>query len=108
MSGGIGYVLDTSGQFAKHCNAAMVDMSPVFAEGEQEAKLPRHLWHMGQADEVILRRMIERHAQYTGSQRAREILSRWNEYRVKFIKVFPKEYRRALGDLAAKGSKLAA
>jgi glutamate synthase (NADPH) large chain len=52
--------------------------------------------------------MIERHAQYTGSQRAREILDHWNTYRAKFVKVFPKEYQRALGDLAAKGNKLAA
>ena len=29
-------------------------------------------------------------------------------YRTRFVKVFPKEYRRALGELAAKGRKLAA
>jgi glutamate synthase (NADPH) large chain len=108
MSGGIAYVLDANGQFAKHCNAAMVDLSSVYAEAEQEAKLARHLWHLGESDEAIVRRMIERHAQYTGSQRAREILDHWNTYRAKFVKVFPKEYQRALGELAAKGNKLAA
>jgi glutamate synthase domain-containing protein 3 len=108
MSGGIAYVLDAAGQFVKYCNASMVDLSPVYAEAEQEGKLARELWHLGEADETILRRMIERHAQYTGSQRARDILSDWNSYRAKFVKVFPKEYRRALGELAAKGSKLAA
>ena len=108
MSGGIAYVLDANAQFAKHCNAAMVDLSSVYAEAEQEAKLARHLWHLGESDEAIVRRMIERHAQYTGSQRAREILDHWNTYRAKFVKVFPKEYQRALGELAAKGNKLAA
>jgi glutamate synthase (NADPH/NADH) large chain len=108
MSGGIAYVLDLNGQFVKYCNTAMVDLSPVYADAEQEGKLPRHLWHLGESDEATLRRMIERHAQYTGSVRAREILEDWNNYRAKFVKVFPKEYQRALGELAAKKSKLAA
>jgi len=108
MSGGIAYVLDLNGQFVKHCNTAMVDLSPVYADAEQEGKLARHLWHLGESDEATLRRMIERHAQYTGSALAREILEDWNNYRAKFVKVFPKEYQRALGELAAKKSKLAA
>jgi len=54
------------------------------------------------------RRMIERHLQYTGSQQARDILDDWNAFRTKFVKVFPKEYQRALSELASKGSKLAA
>ncbi len=63
---------------------------------------------MGEADEVILRRLIENHARYTNSRRAREILDNWNVYRARFVKVFPKEYRRALGELAAARSKAAA
>jgi glutamate synthase (NADPH) large chain len=108
MSGGIAYVLDLNGQFVKHCNTAMVELSPVYAEVEQEAKVSRDLWHLGECDEAILRRLVERHAHYTGSQRAREILGDWNNYRTKFVKVFPKEYQRALTELAARGSKLAA
>jgi glutamate synthase (NADPH/NADH) large chain len=108
MSGGVAYVLDLDGQFAKRCNTAMVELLPVYAEAEQEGKLPRELWHLGDSDEANLRRLIERHAHYTGSQRARQILDDWGAYRAKFVKVFPNEYKRALGELAAKGRKLAA
>ena len=41
------------------------------------------------------------HARYTGSRRAQEILAGWADFRGKFVKVFPKEYRRALGELHA-------
>jgi glutamate synthase (NADPH/NADH) large chain len=108
MSGGVAYVLDVDGQFAKRCNTAMVELLPVHAEVEQEAKVAREVWHLGRSDEVILRQLIEKHAQYTGSQRARLILDDWAGYRAKFVKVFPNEYRRALNELAAKGRKLAA
>ena len=101
MSGGIAYVLDLEGEFVKRCNTAMVELEPVLAESEQQAKLARELWHLGQADEVILKRLIENHARYTGSGRAHEILEQWPTYRPRFVKVFPKEYRRALGELAA-------
>jgi glutamate synthase (NADPH/NADH) large chain len=108
MSGGIAYVLDIDGQFVKRCNTSMVDLEPLLPEAEQEAKLSRDLWHHGSADEVILKRLLERHVRYTGSARAREILDNWAGYRARFVKVFPKEYRRALGELAAKQRKLAA
>jgi glutamate synthase (NADPH/NADH) large chain len=101
MSGGIAYVFDGDGEFRRYCNTAMVDLEPVLAESEQQAKLTRDLWHLGEADEVILRRMIEHHARYTGSRRAQALLEAWPEARAKFVKVFPKEYRRALGELAA-------
>ena len=108
MSGGLAYVLDIDGQFAKRCNTAMVELLPVYAEAEQDGKVPRELWHLGQADEVVLRALIEKHLRYTGSQRARQILDDWGTHRPKFVKVFPYEYKRALGELAAKQRKLAA
>jgi glutamate synthase domain-containing protein 3 len=108
MSGGVAYVFDLDGQFAKRCNPTMVALEPVLPDAEQEAKLPRDVWHRGEADEVILRRLIESHARYTGSARAREILDNWATYRPRFVKVFPHEYRRALGELAEKQRKLAA
>jgi glutamate synthase domain-containing protein 3 len=52
--------------------------------------------------------MVEQHAKLTNSRRAREILEKWTEYRTRFTKIFPKEYRRALGELAAAKSKAAA
>jgi glutamate synthase domain-containing protein 3 len=45
--------------------------------------------------------MIEDHHRWTGSQRAREILDNWAASRAKFVKVFPHEYKRALGELNA-------
>jgi len=108
MSGGIAYVLDEDGTFESRCNLAMVTLEPVLAEAEQEAKLSRDLWHMGLADELILKRLIGNHVRYTASAQARHILERWAEYRAKFVKIFPNEYRRALGELAAKQRRRAA
>jgi glutamate synthase (NADPH/NADH) large chain len=108
MSGGIAYVLDEDATFSAHCNPAMVTLETVLAEAEQDAKVPRQLWHMGAADEVVLRRLIEQHARLTGSARAKAILEDWTGYRARFVKVFPNEYRRALGELAARGKKVAA
>jgi glutamate synthase (NADPH/NADH) large chain len=108
MSGGIAYVLDEDGSFESRCNTAMVKLEPVLAEAEQEARLERGLWHMGLADETLLKRLLEHHVRYTASARARRILDNWAEYRAKFVKVFPNEYRRALGELAAKHSRIAA
>jgi glutamate synthase (NADPH) large chain len=108
MSGGIAYVLDEDGAFAGRCNQSMVDLEPVLTEGEQDAKLARDLWHMGDSDEAVVKRMIERHARYTGSARAKQILDGWAEHRTRFVKVFPKEYRRALAELAARHKRIAA
>jgi glutamate synthase (NADPH/NADH) large chain len=108
MSGGIAYVLDADGVFVNHCNPAMVDLEPVLSESEQQAKLSADLWHLGQADEVILKRMLEKHVRYTGSSKAQEVLDGWASYRPRFVKVFPREYRRALGELAAAHKKAAA
>ena len=108
MSGGIAYVFDEEGDFVKRCNTAMVDLEPVLSESEQQAKVPRDVWHLGDADEVALKRLIEAHARITGSQRAQAMLKAWADYRPRFVKVFPKEYRRALAELAASGNKVAA
>jgi glutamate synthase (NADPH/NADH) large chain len=52
-----------------------------------------------EADEVILRRLIERHFKHTGSTRARNLLDDWANSRAKFVKVFPTEYKRALEEM---------
>jgi glutamate synthase (NADPH/NADH) large chain len=108
MSGGIAYVYDEDGSFSSYCNTAMVKLEPLLTEAEQDAKVTRDVWHLGQADEVIAKRHIENHARLTGSTRAQDIVANWNTARTKFVKVFPNEYRRALGELAAKGKKIAA
>ncbi|MGE5622349.1 MAG: glutamate synthase-related protein [Bacillota bacterium] len=112
MSGGVAYVYDPDGDFAKKCNMAMVSLEPVLTSADQESKIDRALWHStvrggeGQTDEAILKGLIERHFKYTGSTRARNLLDDWNNARNKFVKVFPNEYKRALGELnAAKQAK---
>jgi glutamate synthase domain-containing protein 3 len=51
-------------------------------------------------DERELKRLIERHREFTGSGRAEQILADWAGYLPKFVKVFPMEYRRALGKMS--------
>ena len=83
MSGGIAYVLDEKGIFEGNCNTEMVDLESV---DETEEKI----W---------LRETIERHQQYTGSQRADNLLKNWDEVLAKFVKVMPIEYKAVLEKL---------
>ncbi len=73
---------------------------------EQEKSIERAIWHRiaggeAQTDEALLKKLIEDHHSWTGSLRAREILDNWATARDKFVKVFPNEYKRALGELHA-------
>ena len=108
MSGGIAYVYDEDGLFAERCNTAMVSMDKVLSDKEQTDNTPKALWHRGQTDEAQLKKLLEDHHRWTGSKRARALLDNWNEARAKFVKVFPNEYKRALGDMAAAEAKPAA
>jgi glutamate synthase domain-containing protein 2/glutamate synthase domain-containing protein 1/glutamate synthase domain-containing protein 3 len=82
MSGGIAYVFDEEGDFARRrCNLAMVDLEPLVEEKDTE----------------LVQRLIVQHAELTGSLRARRILERWADAQARFIKVFPHEYKRVLG-----------
>ncbi len=80
MSGGIAYVYDEDGLFDSRCNLEMVDLDLVSDRDAEE-----------------LRAMLERHRARTGSPRAESILASWERERAHFVKVFPMEYRRALG-----------
>ncbi len=118
MSGGVAYVFDEDGSFAGRCNMAQVALEPVEEEfaarkGTEEGDdLESHgrvdVRHLGLADEAILKGLIEKHAQYTGSVTAKRILEHWSSYRAKFVKVMPHEYRRALTELAAQKKQLEA
>jgi glutamate synthase (NADPH/NADH) large chain len=107
MSGGVAYVYDPDGEFAKKCNMSMVALDPVLSSAEQEAKFDKSVWHAAtrgaerQTDEAILKGLIERHFKYTGSTRARNLLDDWANGRNKFVKVFPTDYKRALGEMYA-------
>ncbi|MEC9244150.1 MAG: glutamate synthase large subunit [Pseudomonadota bacterium] len=111
MSGGVAYVLDEAGDFAERCNMAMVELDPVPEEDDILEKLHHHggdLMHKGRVDvsgdmtrhdEERLAQLISNHLHYTGSERARTILDNWADYRPKFRKVMPVEYRRALEEM---------
>ncbi len=113
MSGGIAYVLDETGDFAQRCNMAMVELEPVPEEDDLLEKLHHHggdLAHKGRVDvssdmnhhdEERLYQLISNHMHYTGSKRAKEILDNWADFRPKFVKVMPVEYRRALQEMEA-------
>jgi glutamate synthase domain-containing protein 3 len=105
MSGGIAYIYDEDGQFARRCNPAMVSLEKVLAADEQAAQVDRAIWHKDRADEDLLKSLVEQHHSWTGSLRAREILDAWAAARAKFVKVFPNEYKRALGEINAAKAK---
>ena len=81
MSGGIAYVLDEEGRFPGRVNPETVDLDP-----------------LDDADLEKLQRLIRKHFQYTRSAQADEILRKWESFAPKFVKVFPKDYKRALND----------
>ncbi|MEO5768231.1 MAG: glutamate synthase large subunit, partial [Polyangia bacterium] len=80
MSGGVAYVMDEAGDFARRCNKEMVNLGKV--EDPEEVKL--------------VQAMIARHAQYTGSKRAQEVLGTWSQWLPYFVRVMPTDYERVL------------
>jgi len=79
MSGGIAFVLDEFGELERQCNASMVDLMRVTEHSDRD----------------LLRHLVEQHAQYTGSARAKRELGRWKISQQHFIAVVPREYRQA-------------
>ena len=113
MSGGIAYVFDEDGLFAKRCNTTMATLEPVLRSAAQIATIPQAQWHAPLdvkdggdrlTDEEILKDLIEKHFRYTGSEQAKAILKDWDVALGQFIKVFPTEYKRALGELWEKSN----
>jgi glutamate synthase (NADPH/NADH) large chain len=116
MSGGVAYVYDPDGSFRSKVNAAMVDVDPVPATASDDDGLGRpmqrgvdvHDWGMGDMlrhDADRLRVLLERHKLYTGSERAAELLADWQGTLGKFVRVMPKDYRKALQNM--EGERLA-
>jgi glutamate synthase (NADPH/NADH) large chain len=120
MSGGVAYAYDPAGRFRALCNPAMVELEPVGAPadgtaddaGRPLAQSPgvddNGMGDMLRFDAERLRLLVERHAALTGSRRAAELLADWDKARGLFVKVMPKDYRRALTELRAAASRVAA
>ncbi|KAJ6822472.1 glutamate synthase 1 [NADH], chloroplastic isoform X1 [Iris pallida] len=85
MSGGIAYVLDMDGKFHSRCNPELVDLDKV--EDEE--------------DITTLKMMIQQHQRHTSSLLAREVLSNFDELLPKFVKVYPRDYKRVLQNMKA-------
>jgi hypothetical protein len=83
MSGGVAYVFDEDGQFARRCNTEMVALEAL--EGDEA---------------VQIKALVEEHLARTQSPRARELLEVWDEVLPKLVKVMPSEYRRVLSEMA--------
>jgi glutamate synthase (NADPH/NADH) large chain len=80
MSGGVAYVLDVEKQFDKgYCNMEMVALETL----EEE-------------DLTVLKHLIHNHSMYTSSPLAKRILADWENQQKHFIKVMPKDYKKAL------------
>ena len=88
MSGGVAYILDEKGDFATRCNKQMVGLEKV--EGAEGAEL---------------RALVQRHADLTGSQKAKALLANWDAAVTKFVKVMPKDYKRVLQAIATAQAK---
>jgi glutamate synthase domain-containing protein 3 len=80
MSGGMAYILDEAGDFSQRCNQQMVGLEAV-TDPEDVAEL---------------RKLVQNHAQFTGSLRAQQVLAQWDAMLPKFIKVMPRDYKRVL------------
>lgn len=85
MSGGIAYVFNEDGKFESHCNMGMVELEQLTSSEEQQ-------W---------IRKQVEKHALYTGSIKAKELLNNWDSTLSRFVKVMPTEYRMVLEKMKA-------
>jgi glutamate synthase (ferredoxin) len=80
MTGGTAYVLDEDGDFAAQANLEMVEL-----ENLSDTE-----------DAAVVKKMLEEHLSFTGSDKAAEILIRWEDYEPKFVRVMPRDYRRMI------------
>jgi glutamate synthase (NADPH/NADH) large chain len=113
MSGGIAYVWDPKGRFASLCNLATVDLeavAPADLAEENDPDPPSQrspsvedpgMGDLLRFDAVRLRILLERHHLFTGSTRARFLLEDWENALGGFVKIMPKDYRRALLEFRA-------
>jgi glutamate synthase domain-containing protein 3 len=107
MSGGVAYVFDEHGDFTeKRCNLDSVDLEPILethdsqiVEGRVvETKIVEmKIVEMKIGEAKLVKDLVTRHHDLTGSPRAAWILDNWTDALSRFIKVFPHEHKRVLG-----------
>ncbi len=84
MSGGTAYVLDWDGNFRSRVNREMVSCE--LLDDDKEL--------------IGVKQLIQRHAQYTGSELAQQVLNNWDALLPKFVRVLPHDYQRMLAAIA--------
>src|SRR5205814_2918506 len=72
MSGGIAYVLDVDGGFARRCNTELVELE---APGDEDV------------DDMLA--LLRRHVAATGSTVASRVLSEWPAAATRLVKIMP-------------------
>ncbi len=82
MSAGVAYVLNDEGDLDRHCNMDMVELEPLDDPADREE----------------LRMILERHLGCTGSAKAGELISDWENSCRRFLKVIPVGYKMLLKD----------
>ena len=85
MSGGVAYVLDENRALDARCNLELVDLEPLVAD----------------ADVAEVREFVAKHLRHTGSEVAKRVLADWSKAQKNFVKVMPRDYKRALRERAA-------
>ncbi len=81
MSGGVAHVIDLN---EGRVNTELVDLAPLTDEAA-----------------AVVRRMVQRHAEETGSPIAKAVALEWASARRRFTEVMPRDYRRVLEARAA-------
>ncbi|MEQ1887760.1 MAG: glutamate synthase-related protein, partial [Alphaproteobacteria bacterium] len=99
MSGGIAYVLNEDGLFDQRCNKQLVELSPIDGDDDEAIEKATIMADPLRHDAARIRMMLQAHSDATNSTVAQKILASWADYRGRFIKVVPHDYRRALNDI---------
>jgi glutamate synthase (ferredoxin) len=79
-SGGIAYVLDEHSTLYRNLNKELALMEKVEDKADREE----------------LKSLLTKHAEYTGSLKAKAVLEHFDEYLPKFKKIIPADYKKLL------------
>ena len=88
MSGGMAFIYDVNNTFHSRCNREMVDLDPLSDD-----------------DLALLHAKIEKHFQFTKSEVAENMLNNWETESQHFVKVMPRDYKKALNQKAENKEK---
>jgi glutamate synthase domain-containing protein 2/glutamate synthase domain-containing protein 1/glutamate synthase domain-containing protein 3 len=90
MSGGMAYVYDPQNELAERCNFELVELEDLTSD-----------------DLTLVQTLVNEHLERTGSPLAHRLLCDWEHHRLRFIKVMPRAFKKALAELAARSGAAA-